>query len=289
MLVVVALWAGNFTATKRAFDEFDPLVFTAIRFALASALLAALAWRDPDFRRPPAGALARLLLLGFIGNTLYQLCFIEGLVRTSATSSSLILASMPTAVTFAAGALGIERVTGRQRLATLVATGGVVLVLSARGMAPGGQRTGDLLMIGSVLFWSAYTLLMRRLALPMSSLALTAWTTILGTPAFLLLALPAFASHGWPQVSATAWGGLLYASLLSLIAAYLLWNRAVRAIGASRAAVYTCLTPLIAAAIAAAVLGERPTWLHVAGAALIVAGVIGSQRTTPPEAATAGA
>lgn len=286
MLVCVVLWAGNFTASKLAFREFDPYVFTAIRFVLGSALLAGLAWADPDFRRPPAGARWRLVLLGLTANTLYQLCFLNGLARTSATNSALILASMPAAVTFAAGATGIEVVTGRQRAATLLATAGVVLVLAGRGLTFGGEHVGDLLMLGAVVMWAAYTLLVRRYGLRMSSLALTAWTTILGTPGLVLAAVPAFRAHGWPHVSSVAWAGFFYATLLSLIAAYLLWNQAVRAIGASRAAVYTCLTPLIAAGIAAVALHERPTLFHAAGAALIVLGVYWSQRAPAPAPAT---
>jgi drug/metabolite transporter (DMT)-like permease len=83
-------------------------------------------------------------------------------------------------------------------------------------------------------------------------------------------------------VPASAWGGLVYSTLLSLVAAYILWSRAVHQIGASRAALYTCITPLIATAIAAAVLGERPTVWHLAGGLLIVSGVVlGNRRLAP--------
>jgi drug/metabolite transporter (DMT)-like permease len=58
------------------------------------------------------------------------------------------------------------------------------------------------------------------------------------------------------------------------VAAYILWSRAVHKIGASRAALYTCATPLIATGIATAVLGERPTVWHLVGGLLIVGGVV---------------
>jgi len=62
---------------------------------------------------------------------------------------------------------------------------------------------------------------------------------------------------------------------------YLLWNRGVRQIGASRAALLTTLTPLVATLIAIAVLGERPGWMHLAGGAMIIAGVLVSRRPAP--------
>ena len=49
----------------------------------------------------------------------------------------------------------------------------------------------------------------------------------------------------------------------------------------SRAALLTTLTPLVATLIAIAVLGERPGWLHLAGGAMIIAGVLVSRRRAP--------
>ena len=77
---------------------------------------------------------------------------------------------------------------------------------------------------------------------------------------------------------------MVYSTLLSLVAAYILWSRAVQRIGASRAALYTCLTPLIATTIAILVLGERPSPWHLAGGALIISGVLlGNAKRFSPE------
>jgi drug/metabolite transporter (DMT)-like permease len=59
----------------------------------------------------------------------------------------------------------------------------------------------------------------------------------------------------------------------------------VRQIGPSRAALFTTLTPLVATLIAVAVLGERPGFLHLAGGALIISGVLVSRRPAPVPAA----
>jgi drug/metabolite transporter (DMT)-like permease len=82
-------------------------------------------------------------------------------------------------------------------------------------------------------------------------------------------------------VTGPAFLGLAYATVLSLLAAYLLWTRAVLRIGASRAALYTCLTPLVATTIATAILHEQPTWAHLAGGGLIVSGVLLGRGGTP--------
>ncbi|HJX87505.1 MAG TPA: DMT family transporter, partial [Gemmatimonadales bacterium] len=95
MLAVVLIWGLNFSVTKGAFDTFPPLAFTAVRFAIASVVLMLLVRRVEGAGRLPDGALVRLVVLGVVGNTLYQIAFISGLARTSASNSALILAAMP--------------------------------------------------------------------------------------------------------------------------------------------------------------------------------------------------
>ncbi len=67
---------------------------------------------------------------------------------------------------------------------------------------------------------------------------------------------------------------MVYAAILSLVLAYLLWNRGVAMLGASRTVVYNTLVPLVATVIAMVGLDERPGLIHVVGGALIIGGVL---------------
>ena len=284
MLLVTLFWGGNFTATKIAFTEIPPLAFTALRFALATLVLWVIVGRLEGRRPLPPGALRKLVALGLVGQTVYQLLFIEGLARTSATKSAIILSTLPVAVAVGAAALKIEVVTARQRWAVLVATLGVAAVLAARGGSIGGPiGVGDLLLLGGVVAWTAYTLMLRRWALPMSTLSITAWTLYTGTPLLVLAGLPQLLGLDWGAVSVAGWGGTLYAALLSLVAAYLLWNRGVARLGAARASVYNTLVPFVAAVIAFLALNEVPGPLHVLGGLLIVAGILLARQAPAPE------
>ncbi len=274
MLTVALIWGINFSVTKGAFPRFPPLAFTAVRFAIASVLLWALArWMDGDAPLPP-GALRRLIVLGVVGNTLYQLGFITGLERTTASSSALILASMPCIVALLAVALRLEPVRPGVLGGVLVATAGVILVVAVRGEGfGGGSLTGDLLTLGAVVCWAGYTLGLRTVD-GVSPLRITAVTTLAGAPGLILAGTPQVLAMDWGAVGAEGWGALAYATILSLLVAYLIWNRSVQEVGPSRTVVYMCLTPLIAVAAAAALLGERPRPLQAVGAALIIGGVV---------------
>lgn len=283
MLLVALIWGANFSVTKLALRQIPPLGFTAIRFGVASVLMLWILRHQEGKASLPPGSLPKLIWLGVVGNSLYQLGFILGLARTSATNSALLLATMPTMVVVLGGVLGIERTTARMRWGTAIATLGVVLVVAARGVGFSMQTLrGDLLIMAGVVAWSVYTLGLRTLPEGISPLRVTTLTLITGTPGLLLAGLPDLLSMRWASIEPGAWGALAYATLLSLVVAYLLWNTSVRSVGGSRTAIYMCVAPLVAGVVAWVLLGERPVPLQAAGAIFIVGGVL---LTRPPQSA----
>jgi drug/metabolite transporter (DMT)-like permease len=275
MLLVCLIWGFNFSITKSAFDQIPPLPFTAIRFAISSLLLWVVLRVVEGPAKLPPGAMRRLILLGLVGNTLYQLFFMLGLSRTTASNSALILSTVPTVVAVFAGALGFERITTRMRWGIALGMLGVGLVIATRGVAfDRGTLSGDLLSVLAVLCWAGYTVGLRRVPQGVSPLRVTTITTIAGTPGLVLVGLPGVSRLEWGAVSVTAWLAVAYASVLSLVVAYLLWNRSVKAIGGTRTAIYMCLTPVVAVLGAWLLLGERPHPLQGIGACFIITGVL---------------
>ncbi len=81
MLLVCLIWGMNFSVTKSAFDQLAPLPFTAIRFTISSLLLWVIIRLTEGATRLPRPALIRLVVLGLVGNSFYQLAFMLGLAR----------------------------------------------------------------------------------------------------------------------------------------------------------------------------------------------------------------
>jgi drug/metabolite transporter (DMT)-like permease len=275
MLLVCLIWGLNFSLTKFALAEIPALPFTAIRFVLASLLLALVLRLVEKSGPADSSGLKRLVILGLVGNTAYQLVFTIGLSRTTATNSALILSTVPTVVALLAGALGLERITSKMWMGIVLGTVGVILVIATRGVGFDRQTLpGDLLTVCAVVCWAGYTVGLRRVPAGITPLRVTAITTVAGTPILLLAGIPGMLRLDWAAVSASAWLSLGYAAVLSLVVAYLLWNRSVKAVGGTRTAIYMCITPLFAVAGAWLLLGERPHPLQGLGALLIVAGVL---------------
>jgi drug/metabolite transporter (DMT)-like permease len=275
MLLVCLVWGLNFSVTKIGLEQIPPLPFTAIRFAAASLLLwLILRVAEGPAQLPPAG-LKKLVVLGLVGNTCYQLAFTVGLSQTTATNSALILSTVPTVVALFAGALGLERITSKMWFGIALGTLGVVLVIATRGVGFDVKTLpGDLLTVLAVLCWAGYTVGLRRVPPGISPLRVTTITTLAGTPGLVLVGIPGLLRLSWSTVKPEAWLALGYAAVLSLVVAYLLWNRSVKAVGGTRTAIYMCITPLFAVGGAWLLLGERPHPLQGLGAILIVAGVL---------------
>ncbi len=278
MLVVSLIWGANFTANKYGVTVLPPLAFAAIRFTLASALLALIVHLWKPGAPIPARTAWRLAGLGVIGNTGYQILFMLGLVTTSAINASLIMAALPVAVAVLGRVFGIERTTARTWMGIAVATVGVGLVIGAQGVRFSSATIGgDLLVLLAVFCWAAFTVGVRSVGRGQAPIRVTALTVYGGTPGLILAGLPSFGQIRVGQLPPGAWIAVLYSGVFAIVIAYLIWTYAVQAIGGSRTAIYNCVIPLIAAAVAWAVLGERPVLAQGAGAALVITGVLISQ------------
>ena len=201
------------------------------------------------------------------------------MARTSASNSALILAAMPPVTAVAAAALRVDPVRPRILAGVLMATFGVALVIlaDAPGLS-GGRLTGDLLSLAAVGCWAAYTIGLGRVPPEVSPLRVTSITTVAGLPGLLLAGTPELMRMDWGRVGTGGWAALAYATVFSLLVAYVLWNRSVAEVGPSRTVIYMCLTPLVAVAGATVMLHEHPEPLQGVGAILILSGVLVARR-----------
>ena len=274
LAIMVLIWGVNFIVLKAALTQFTPLALNAVRFgvaALAVAVVAALRGAP----HPPRAALAQLALLGFLGNTIYQFGFIEGLARTRVGNAALLMAAVPVQTAVASHLIGHERLRGRDVVGLVLSTAGIAAIVLGGGKAVGFGATlaGDLLILGSTVCWTFYTIGTKPLADRYGAITVTAWTMGFGAIPLVLVAIPALLAQAWGGVSASAWGGVGFSAFGALVVAYLIWNRGLRRLGPARTAIYSNFTPVVAMLAAWALLGERPTAWQGFGAGGIFSGI----------------
>jgi drug/metabolite transporter (DMT)-like permease len=283
LLVAMALiWGVNASVMKFAVMRMPPLVFNAARLGLASIALVILAFgvRNLSLRRRDIGM---LLALGVLGTGLYQFFMIEGLTRTRAGTTALILSSGPAFVALFGRLLGIERITRRGMLGIALSMAGIALVAFTQPDALARRATllGSALVLIGCICWSLFTVLVKPYANRLDGRLVTAITILGGTVPLSLLALPDVQGVAWSALPLEVWGAIVYAGLASMVIAYLFWNRGVRVLGPTRTSMFGNLQPLFALVAARIMLGERPGVGQLIGAVGIIAGVVLTRTAEP--------
>ncbi len=289
LLTVTALfWAGNSIVGRAARDLVPPAALSFWRWTFAFLLLLPLAWphlkRDWPVLRAnwPIVALLGALAIGSFNILLYT-----GLQSTTALNSMLIQSAQPALVLIAGALVMGDRTSLRQIAGVLISLAGVLAIIGRGDPAMlWGLRLniGDAIISVAVLLWALYSVLLRRRPVvhPLSFLAAS---MIVG----IAVIAPAYAHELWSgRLIVPAAGSALaiaYVSIFPSFLAYLFFNRGVELIGSAATGQYMNVMPLMGAGLAMLFLGEALHLFHVAGLALIVAGILVAGR--PPAAAQA--
>jgi drug/metabolite transporter (DMT)-like permease len=146
---------------------------------------------------------------------------------------------------------------------------------------------GDLLSLVAAAAFGAYGVINRQLVRRYPSRELMAYSLLAGGSLVALSGVPAMIGQDWGAVSWQAWLILVYAIVGPVYVAYALWNWAIARQGIPRTVVYGFLVPVVAGALAVLVLGEVVRPEHVAGALLVLGGLVVTRRRVKREVVTA--
>ncbi len=277
LVVLIFIWAANFSVVKFALRDMEPLAFNGLRFTLASFLL----WASLKIRGRTAKIDPRfwpaLIGLGILGNTVYQVLFIYGIDWTLAGNASLMLAATPIFTTLLSVAFRQERIAVLALCGVGISVAGIALVVWGGTKAirfSAGTVRGDLTVLGAAVAWSAYTVGSAPLVRRYGALAVTAITMWIGGVGLFAVSIPAFLTQDWLAIRPASWVALFYSGAFAIAIAYFIWYYSIHQLGNTRTAVYTNFIPVVALIIAWLTLDEIPTWLQLSGTVAILAGTI---------------
>jgi drug/metabolite transporter (DMT)-like permease len=274
LFTMAVIWGINFVVVKYATHIFNPVAFTGLRVGVAAAFLLLVAFARGRPALPRRDVIG-LLLLGMLGNGLYQLFFVLGVSRTRAGNASLIVGAAPAFIALVARARGMERVKRTTLLGIGLSVLGVALVIIGSANSSSGDATllGSLLVFLGVICWTLYTIGLQPYTSRVDVIQLSAITLLGGAVPLLIASAPALVSTNWSAVGTGGWLAVFYSSVISMGVAYFFWYRGLRVLGPTRTAVYSNLQPIVALLVAWAFLNETPTMFQGVGAATIIAGV----------------
>jgi len=276
LLVVVVMWAATFSTFTVAWREVDPVAFTGVRFLAITAVSFAVLAMAKERRRPRRADIRMLAASGLTGYFLYQMGFVLGLDRTSAVAGAILISTHPMFSLLFSWLGGRERPSRAGVVGLLIGFGGVVVFLGGWN-ALGQARTGDLLSLAAAAAFGAYGVINHDLSGRFSSRELMAYSLAFGGTLIVLASIPAMAAQDWGSVGGVSWLILAYATVGPVYLAYALWNWAIRRRGIARTVVFAFLVPVIGGVMAVVGLHERVRPQQVAGAVLVVGGLVVSR------------
>ncbi|MES2633195.1 MAG: DMT family transporter [Pseudomonadota bacterium] len=281
------LWAGNAVVGRLMADSVPPITLNLLRWALAFVFLLPLASWVLARNSGLWTHWKRFAVLGLLGVGCYNSLQYLALKTSTAVNVTLIAASMPVWM-LATGALFFsQRVTARQIAGAVLSIAGVLVVIG-RGdwdaMTQVRLVPGDLYVLIASAAWSVYSWLLAPregdppairadwAAFLMAQVVMgTAWSGLFTAAEWSLVDVQI--KWSWSVAAA-----LVYVAIGPSILAYRYWGLGVQRAGANAAAFFSNLTPLFAAVLSAAFIGETPHVYHALAFVLIVGGIVVSSR-----------
>ncbi|MCW2541302.1 MAG: protein of unknown function transrane [Frankiales bacterium] len=255
---------------KEAFAAGMPVTtLLAARFALAAlAFWLIVTWRRPA--RPSARTIGVCVGLGAAGYALQSACYFGALTRLNASVVAQLLYVYPALVLMIGLARRTERVSRTKFMALGCSAVGLVLLLNAGGAGP-MPTTGVLLALGAAVTYALYITAAGTLPKDLDVYLLSAIVCTAAASSVTAFGLTTGALRAPAQPTAWLWlAGLAFVPTVVAVSTFL---AGMRLVGGSVAAILSCVEPVVTAASAWLVYGERLGSVQILGALAVLAAV----------------
>lgn len=268
-LIVVLAWGVNFVVIKVGLHGVPPMLLGALRFLLA-------AFPAIFFVNRPQVSLGWLIAYGAtISFGQFALLFTAMYVGMPAGLASLVLQAQAFfTLGLAAICLG-ERFRAQNVIGLLIAAAGLAVI----GMQGGGTMTlvGFVLTLCASLSWATGNIVTKKIG-KVDLVGLVVWASLIPPIPFALLSCwfegPQQIAQSLEHISASSIFAIAYLAFIATLVGYSLWGRLMTRYPASQVAPFSLLVPIIGLASAALLLDEQLTTSQIAGAVLVMTGLV---------------
>ena len=257
----------------------DAVTLLTLRMLYSAPFFCAMAWwvsRREGITPLPRADWLRLIWLGFIGYYLASLFDFMGLFYITAALERLVLFLYPTVVVLLSALLLRQRITRRTVAALLLSYAGIALVVAHDLTVTGDMAAtliGSGLVFASGVLYALYLVQAGAIITRLGSLRFISWAMLASTVfifAQFVLTRPWSALDVPPSVHMVSLAMAVFSTVLPtwLIA------ESIRRMGANAASLVGALGPVFTIGFGAMILGEPVHAVQLAGAALVLTGVL---------------
>lgn len=270
----VLIFSGSLPATRVAVMDFNPTFLTAARAAIAGLLAIAmlLLFRE---KRPGRGDLMSLIVVALGVVVGFPLLTALALRHVTSAHSIIFVGLLPLATAI----FGVLRGGDRPRPAFWLFSclGSALVAGFALAQGVTASPVGDGLMLGAIIVCGLGYAEGAKLSRKLGGWQVICWALALSLPVMLALSFltlpPSFAAIG-----SSAWIGLAYVSLFSMLIGFVFWYRGLAQGGIAAVGQLQLLQPFFGLALAASLLHEQVSPLMVVVTLGVVACVFGAKK-----------
>lgn len=280
LTMVAVFWGGAFIAGRILAQSLPTMTAAFGRIFIASILLVIVVIKIE-------GSLPRLnrkqtfltAILGFTGVFINNICFFGALARVPAGRTSLFVSLTPIVTAILASFFFRERLGVRRWFGILVALIGAIVVITRGDLVSGitdinqSIGLGELMMIGAVFSWAAYTLISREVIETLSPIVATTYSTLWGFFFLSIGALGEFKDIDWVLLDWRVWTSVFYLGAFGNVIAFIWFYEGIQAVGPSRTAIFSNLVPAFGVLFSVLLLGEPLLISMVVGGLITALGV----------------
>jgi drug/metabolite transporter (DMT)-like permease len=270
-LAGVVIFSGSLPATRVAVADLSPLFLTSAR-AVIAAVLAALLLKGLREARPARADLLSLAVIAAGVVVGFPLLTALALKTITSAHSIVFIGLLPLATAI----FGVLRGGERPKPLFWLFSGLGSAAVAGFALVSGGAGTlaGDLLMLAAILVCGLGYAEGARLSRRLGGWQVISWALVLALPLMLAITLTSLPAD-WSAVSVSAWAGLAYVSVFSMLIGFVFWYRGLALGGIAAVGQLQLLQPFFGLLLAGLLLHEpvSPMMLVVTlGVVLCVAG-----------------
>ncbi|RUY15114.1 DMT family transporter [Mesorhizobium sp. M7A.F.Ca.US.005.03.2.1] len=275
----VLIFSGSLPATRVAVREFDPTFLTSARAAIAGLLGLALLLLFRQ-KRPERGDLLSLVIVALGVVVGFPLLTALALKHVTTAHSIIFVGLLPLATAIFGALRGGDRPRPAFWLFSCIGSALVAGFALTQGVT--ASPVGDGLMLAAIiacgLGYAEGAALSRRLG----GWQVICWALVLSLPVMLVLTLMTM-PPSFDGVGVSAWMGLAYVSLFSMLIGFVFWYRGLAQGGIAAVGQLQLLQPFFGLALAATLLHEQVSPLMVVVTLGVVLCVVGAKRFAKQE------
>ncbi|MFN3344199.1 MAG: DMT family transporter [Chloroherpetonaceae bacterium] len=280
MMAQTFIAGTSFSFARVASVEFNPLVLAFLRLTGSALIFGVLFFSRGGFNgnRPTFSEWLKLFALAFIGITSGQFLFLFGLKFTTPASSAVLYAMTPLWVLLISVMVSkSETLSKRKLFAIAIAISGGLTALFGSGKTLDFAENawlGNFITLGAVWCWASYLAFGKKILVKYDAIQGTALMMMLGALMFFPIGFLPTLSFEWSVISAGAWFGVFWVTLLSSVVAYGLISFALSKLTPSQISVFMNAQPAIAASVSILFFGEPFSLTLIMGGALAITGIV---------------